>query len=72
MGDDTITNNFRERLERDLDGFQIGLKSKNEANKPPPPPPPPQRRERRRNGDKILDAAVSIGSAVLGKWLGSM
>lgn len=39
MGDVEISNAFRERLERDLDGLQASLKQLNEANKPPPPPP---------------------------------
>lgn len=37
MGDVTITNSFRERLEREMDGMQASLQQINEANKPPPP-----------------------------------
>lgn len=52
MGEDEISNqvyqNFRENLERELDGTQAVLKQVNEANKPPPPPPP--RRRRRKGG----------------------
>lgn len=38
MGDGSISNGSREKLERDLDNLQSGLKRKNESNKPPPPP----------------------------------
>lgn len=41
MGDDELSNGFREKLERELDELQPSLKRENEANKPPPPPPPP-------------------------------
>lgn len=42
MGDGLISNGFREKLERDLDNLQSGLKRKNESNKPTTPRPPPQ------------------------------
>lgn len=45
MGEDEISNQvyhqFRESLERELDGLQAMLKQVNESNKPPPPPPQP-------------------------------
>lgn len=34
MGDDEITNSIREKLERELDGMQAGMKQINEGNKP--------------------------------------
>lgn len=37
MGDVQISNVFRERLEREMDGLQASLQQTNEANKPPPP-----------------------------------
>lgn len=42
MGDAGLSNGFRERLEREMDGLQGLLHQVNDANKPPPPPPPPQ------------------------------
>lgn len=36
MGDGDISNSFRERLEREIDGSQAALKQANEANKPKP------------------------------------
>lgn len=34
MGDGEVSNGFRERLERDVDGLQATLKQTNEKNKP--------------------------------------
>lgn len=34
MGDGDISNSFREKLERDIDGLQVTLKQANEKNKP--------------------------------------
>lgn len=36
MGDGEVSYAFRERLERNIDGTQAGLKQVNERNKPPP------------------------------------
>lgn len=36
MGDIGISNAFRKRLERELDGLQALLQQTNDANKPPP------------------------------------
>lgn len=46
MGNVDVTNAFRERLEREIDGLQAPLKQTNEANKPPPPPPKKDGRNR--------------------------
>lgn len=69
MGDGSVSNPHREQLERDIDGMQAVLKSRNEKNKPPPPPP--SRSERRdRNGNKILEVVGAIAGGVLSGWLG--
>lgn len=71
MGDGSVSSPHREQLERDIDGMQAVLKSRNEQNKPPPPPPPPSRSERRgRNGDKILGVVGAIAGGVLKGLLG--
>lgn len=47
-GDVDISNAYRVRIERELDGLQAEAIRINEINKPPPPPPPP--RDDGRNG----------------------
>lgn len=39
MGDGSVTNGFREKLERDLSSLEGGLKHTNNLNKPPPEEP---------------------------------
>lgn len=39
MGDSSITNGFREKLERDLSSLEGSLKHKNNLNKPAPKKP---------------------------------
>lgn len=39
MGDNEITNSIREKLERELDSMQAGMKQINEGNKPEDRPP---------------------------------
>lgn len=69
MGDGSVSNPHREQLERDIDGMQAVLKSRNEKNKPPPPPP--SRSERRgKNGNKVLGVVGAIAGGVLKGFLG--
>lgn len=64
MGDDQQSDNFRTKLERDMDNMQVALNQMNEANKPPPPPPPPPR-----NNDNIglaiINGIVQVASAAI-------
>lgn len=36
IGDGDVSNGYRERLEREIDGLQATLKQANDRNKPPP------------------------------------
>lgn len=69
MGDGEVSNGFRERLERDVDGLQATLKQTNEKNKPV------DQKGDGTNGLPIIGAAVgaSLGGpvgALLGGILG--
>lgn len=64
MGDNQQSNNFRTKLERDMDNMQAALNQINEANKPPPPPPPPQEDDNS-IGLAIINGIVQVASAAI-------
>lgn len=69
MGDASISNSFRESLERNLDSLQISLKQRNEANKPPPPPPPKSDGRGSWHREDYLNAGVQL-LTIVGGFLG--
>lgn len=62
MGDDTISNSYREKIERDLDDLLIDLKRKNESNKP--------KDGMRSKKDLLIDIAINIFGGALGGLIG--
>lgn len=63
MGDGEAANSHREQLDRELDQLQVGLKQRNEANKPPPPPPEVIHHGGRRRKVDLSAAGTAIGTA---------
>lgn len=64
MGDDGLSDGFREKLERELDELQLSLKRRNEANKPPtPPPPPPSSTSEKKNKNPSFNLSYNRSSS---------
>lgn len=59
MGDGDVSNNSREKLERDLDIMQASLKQTNEKNKPPPP-----KKKKKHGFGRVLGAVVNVATNV--------
>lgn len=65
MGDDQKSNNFRTKLERDMENMQVALNQMNGMNKPPSPPPPPQDDSDNSIGRAIINGIVHVASATI-------